>query len=329
MSKKKVLLIKPWKKSSFIQQDANILRKRFDLTEVVFSWEKLIFILRTVLSGRVDCVIFWFVFWWAFPIVLASKLCRVKTILIPSGADVARYHEINYGELGSFRVRSWVTFVLNNADLVLPVSDFIKREVLKFSQPRRMKVIHNGIDTSIFKPLFGRLKEKMMVMTVGAINKMNMRYKRFDLFVECAKYLPDAEFVLIGAHLDDTIKILRSISPSNVSFTGYVSTDDLIRYYSRAKVYIQLSHAEAFGCALAEAMACECVPVVASRGALPEVVGEAGYYVPYDDPKTTSEVVKTALDSNKGPEARQRVLRLFSLEKREKELLSCLKELLR
>jgi len=326
MTRQKVLLVKPWEGSSFIEQDANILEKCFDLTTVVFGWHRLIFILRTVLSRRVDGVVLWFVFWWAFPIVLASRLCGVKTILIPSGIDVGRYPEIEYGELLSFRHRSLVRFVLNNAALVLPVSDFVRREVLKFSRPRRMKVIYNGIDTSKFKPLPSINKEKL-VITVGAVNKMNKSYKRFDLFTECAKYLQDVEFVLIGSCLDDTIKSLRSESPSNVSFTGFVPTDDLIQYYRRAKVYAQFSHAEAFGCALAEAMACECVPVVVERGALPEIVGDTGVSAPYDDPGAMAENIRIALGSNKGSKARERVLRLFSLKRRERELVRTLNDM--
>ncbi|MHA1664403.1 MAG: hypothetical protein ACTSVW_01050 [Candidatus Njordarchaeales archaeon] len=50
-------------------------------------------------------------------------------------------------------------------------------------------------------------------------------------------------------------------------------------------------------------MSCCCVPVVTRRYALPEVVGDTGFYVPYYDPKSTAEAIKKALRSNKGMEA--------------------------
>jgi glycosyltransferase involved in cell wall biosynthesis len=106
-----------------------------------------------------------------------------------------------------------------------------------------------------------------------------------------------------------------------VIFTGYVSDELLVALYRKAKVYCQLSAHESFGVALAEAMACGCVPVVTNRYALPEVVGDAGFYVPYGDPKAAAEAVRQALKSNKGTRARERIQKYFSLKAREQKLI--------
>ena len=144
--------------------------------------------------------------------------------------------------------------------------------------------------------------------------------KRLDTFVKTSVYLPDVRFVLIGRY-NGSIKHLKKIAGSNVMFTGYVSDDSLLHYCRRAKVYCQLSTHEGFGVALAEAMSCCCVPVVTRRYALPEVVGDTGFYVPYDDPKVTAEVIKKALRSDKGRKARERIKKHFSLEARKKKLI--------
>jgi len=78
---------------------------------------------------------------------------------------------------------------------------------------------------------------------------------------------------------------------------------------------------------LAEAMLCKCVPVVTNRGAIPEVVGDTGFYVPYGDPKATAEGINKALNSNLGKQARQRILTHFPVQKREEELLKILHNL--
>jgi len=116
----------------------------------------------------------------------------------------------------------------------------------------------------------------------------------------------------------------RSRATTNVYFPGFVSVNDLVQYYRRAKVYAQLSHTEAFGCALVEAMACECTPVVVDRGALREVVGDAGFYAHYNDPVSIAHAIRDALDSGKRNKVRDRVKSFFSLEKRETELISAL-----
>jgi glycosyltransferase involved in cell wall biosynthesis len=71
-----------------------------------------------------------------------------------------------------------------------------------------------------------------------------------------------------------------------------------------------------------EAMSCGCTPVITERGALPEVVGNIGYYVPYGNEKATVEAIKRALNVDTGlrKRARNRIEKEFSMKMREKEL---------
>ena len=166
------------------------------------------------------------------------------------------------------------------------------------------------------------------MVTTGNVIKSNLTRKGLETFVKSARFLPEADFVLIGRHMDDSIDYLKAIATSNVKFTGYVSLDKLIDYYQRAKVYVQVSAHEAFGIALGEAMLCECVPVVTDRGALPEVVGDTGFYVPYGEPEATAEAISKALNCGKGKEAGERIKEMFPPEKRERELVMEIEELL-
>jgi len=89
---------------------------------------------------------------------------------------------------------------------------------------------------------------------------------------------------------------------------------------SKTKVYAQLSFHEGFGVAVAEAMLCECIPVLSTKGALPEVGGKNAYYVPFGDPKFAATVIERALKSNNGGIFRARVMLNFQLKKRISEL---------
>lgn len=75
--------------------------------------------------------------------------------------------------------------------------------------------------------------------------------------------------------MDDSIDYLKSIATPNVEFTGFVAEDELIKWYQKAKVYNQPSWHEGFGISVAEAILCECIPVVSDCGALPEVVNRS------------------------------------------------------
>ncbi|GAH44552.1 unnamed protein product, partial [marine sediment metagenome] len=164
------------------------------------------------------------------------------------------------------------------------------------------------------------------VVTVGNVTNSNLKRKGLETFVKAAAYLPDLRFVLIGEHRDNSINHLRAIKTQNVELIGYVNDEQLLEYYQKAKVYVQVSAHEGFGIAMAEAMSCGCVPVVTDRGAIPEVVADTGFYVPYDDPKTTAEAIKNALKSNKGGEARKRIEGNFTLAIRENRLIKIINE---
>jgi len=53
------------------------------------------------------------------------------------------------------------------------------------------------------------------------------------------------------------------------------------------------------------------VPVATRRYALPEVVGDTGFYAPYNDPKATAEAIKKASKSDKGIKIRKRIKNIF------------------
>jgi glycosyltransferase involved in cell wall biosynthesis len=70
---------------------------------------------------------------------------------------------------------------------------------------------------------------------------------------------------------------------SHVKFLGYVSDDERLRLYREASMLVIASSDEGFGIPALEAMTIGLPVVAASRGALPEVLGDAGIFVDPDD----------------------------------------------
>ncbi len=81
--------------------------------------------------------------------------------------------------------------------------------------------------------------------------------------------------------------------------------------------------------ALAEAMACGCVPVVTKKGALPEVVGNCGFYAEEGDLDSTVAGIRKALKApyGAGLAARERIVREFPLERREQAISALVEKL--
>ena len=308
--------------SSFVKQDYEILSKHFEVEKVNYRTPKDIFKMARAIFNS-DLTYAWFASGHSFIAVLLSILLRKKSVVIVGGYDVAFAPEINYGQytLG-WHKRKYADFVLKNADLVLAVSEFTKKEAIVRVTSQKIKLIYNAIDTDKFVP---GSEKKNLVITVASGTKNVIKLKGIDTFAKAAEHIPGTRFLVLGLS-DKDREFLGAKCPSpNLELSGYMSQTDLIKYYQKAKVYCQLSYRESFGVALAEAMACGCVPVVTERAALPEVVGNTGIYVPYDDEKATAKGIEEALRSDKGRKARERVESHFTGKRRETELVKAVR----
>jgi len=318
--------------STFIKRDYEILKKHFEIDLIQPPNNKKVWIkYPSIVKNKVkkcDVVLGWFAGWHtAFPVHYSKKYGKPSVIVV-GGYDAAYVPEINYGAFTNIKEKIPAKYVLENADLLLPVSEFTKREILEKVKPKKIKVVYNGVDVERFK-MEGN-KEDDLIITVGGVSWSNLKRKGIKIFVNTARSLPSIRFVVVGRFIDTSIEHLKKNASKNVEFTGFVSDDELVRWYQRAKVICQLSYYEAFGLAPAEGMACECIPVVTKdKTGMPEFVDNTGFYVPYGDEKATAEAIKKALNAPEEmrKKARERIKRNFSLERREKELIKIVKRI--
>jgi glycosyltransferase involved in cell wall biosynthesis len=272
-----------------------------------------------------DITFSWFAGDHAAVVVFFSKLFRKKSIVIVGGGDVAYVPEINYGQFTlSWRKQMLTKFALKYADIVLPVSEFTKNEVLKRCKPKAMEVVCNGVNTERFKPIKGKENK---IVTIGKVTEKGIKLKGLETFARASTHFLEYKFIIIGKNNDLATAKLKKINP-NLVFTGQIPHKEVLKWLQRAKIYCQLSYVESFGMGVAEAMSCDCIPVVAERGALPEVVGDTGFYVPYGDEKATAEAIKKALNApdDLGKRARERIREMFPIERRKKELVKIIND---
>lgn len=328
---KKIFLVIP-SPSTFTQRDLEALRQEYLVRETVISnyqgrdgLKRSLLIAFEILRGVLwaGLTYSWFAHNHSYLAVLLANLFGKRTIVVIGGYEVAREQEIGYGTLLNPKLTKRVNYIIRNADHILAVSEFNKREILKLSERRHVAVVYNGIDCVRFNP--GEEKEEL-VITVCQISWSNITLKGLDTFLNAAKHLPDIRFAIIGRVLDGSIEDLKRDAPPNIEFVLFPSQDEILQWYRRAKVYCQLSYRESFGVALAEAMSCECVPVVTDRGALPEVVGDVGFVVPYGDAEATAAAISEALHSGRGRAARVRVQEEFSFEERREKIQRIIEE---
>lgn len=319
--------------ADFIRNDYQILKKHSNIAyfQIKFNVQNFIDLFQEI--GKADLVIGWFASWGVALSLIISKFCKKKFIVIAGGLD-AMWTErdgkiMNLEINGVFeKIQKIISeFVFTYADYVLPVSNAAKSGVLLIAKPKNIKTVYNGVPfVRARKPG----KEKI-VITVAPIVKMNVKKKGIFNFIKVSKLLPEINFFIIGKYNENSslYKKLKNIAGTNLHFTGYLDKMQLDQIMNRAKVYCQLSYSESFGYSLTEAMLRKCIPVVTRQTALPEIVGNSGLYVNYGDVKNTAKIIRIALrkSNNFGNRARRRVLQLFTLEKRGKELIDIIKTL--
>jgi starch synthase len=204
-------------------------------------------------------------------------------------------------QLGTaYHVSTWVEkTAYRNADGVIAVSEAMKLDVeaLYGVAPARIRVIHNGIDVTEYRPTpnpsviaeLGIAPDVPFVLFVGRIT----RQKGIVHLVNAIRHVRAGAQIVLCAGAPDTPEIAREMAEAVERARGASANPiiwipemlpraKVIALYSHAAIFVCPSVYEPFGIINLEAMACE-TPVVASAiGGIPEVVehGETGLLVP-------------------------------------------------
>ncbi len=163
---------------------------------------------------------------------------------------------------------------LSRASVVICVSLAERQRVLTRLRlaPERVLVIPNGVDVARFQAMAaGSARDPGLLLVAGRLES----YKRVDRVIEALAALPDRfRLVIVGdgpmrPALQEQVMAL-GVS-GRVTFTGQVSDRQLVAWYRRANVFINLSTAEAFGLTVIEAISASCQVVCSDIPAFVEL----------------------------------------------------------
>ncbi|HLB69044.1 MAG TPA: glycosyltransferase family 4 protein [Thermoplasmata archaeon] len=278
-----------------------------------------------IASLRSDIIVSWFAIGYATTAVLLGRVLRTPTVVIAAGWDVMALPELNYGALLSKGRARKTRYALEKASVVLAVSASTQEAAQKLVS-REILVVPNAVDTNFLRP--ADLERHNQVITVAGVdNEVRYRVKGIDILVRVAERMQNVRFVLVGRNSPEWDERLRALAPPNLEIMGFVDRNRIRELYQESRVCFQPSAQESFCVSLVEAMACGCVPVASDRGALPEIVGKAGYVAPYGDVSASAGAISQALADN-GQAARTRASSMFALDSRRDVLLSHVRRLL-
>jgi glycosyltransferase involved in cell wall biosynthesis len=233
---------------------------------------------------------------------VAPPVCPCPTIV--SVHDIA--YKL-YPEYFPARVRLMLS-------LLVPLSMRRAAHVLTLSQSAKQDILaHYGIPESKVSVICGGVGSRFHVLTDrDHLNAVKAKYgiegefilavgnlqprKNIRRLIHAYSQLPVPvqsryRLVIAGQALWKHSDIYRAAAECDVqhriTFTGYVSDQDLVPLYNAAALFVYPSLYEGFGLPILEAMACGTPVVTSCRSSLPEVAGEAALLV---EPTNVEEI---------------------------------------
>ena len=222
--------------------------------------------------------------------------------------------------------------VANRLDGIITVSKDSATQIQKAFgvQAEKIRVVYNGLDASIFRPIYEVKKVPKRIIFVGNVADPK---KGIEYVLQAMSLLdPEIHLVIVNGGTPPRISSQDMIQHyglgDRVHITGQVDQEELVRWYSSAQLAVVPSLYEGFGFPAAEAMACELPVVATTAGALPEVVGpseKTGCLVPPRNSERLAEAINNLLNDphrchEMGRAARQRILDVFSWDKAARQL---------
>ena len=188
----------------------------------------------------------------------------------------------------------------NNLIIVTPSQWLKDRVKMSFLKNKRIEVIHNGINTEIFRPRdFTHLKIKHNIgnkkVILGVAPNIMSNEKGGKWIVKLAEGCLDLNyiFILIG------VENINEKFPSNVITLGRTENQiELAEYYSLADIFIICSEKETFSMTCAEAISCG-IPVIGFKSGAPETIFTDSIFVNYGDIESLKEkIIKNKFNKN-------------------------------
>ncbi|WP_246222463.1 glycogen synthase [Phytoactinopolyspora limicola] len=204
---------------------------------------------------------------------------------------------------GGYQLSSWVErTAFESADAIIAVSHGMRADILDAYagvDPDRVHVVHNGIDTTFYRPtpatdVLDRLGVDVRRPYVTFVGRIT-RQKGVPHLLRAALRLPaDVQVVLLAgnadtpelaAETDALVARLRAERTGVVLVSEMLPRADVRQVLSHATVFCCPSIYEPLGIVNLEAMACATAVVASDVGGIPEVVddGVSGLLVHYDE----------------------------------------------
>ncbi|WP_226702303.1 glycosyltransferase family 4 protein [Microbulbifer elongatus] len=228
----------------------------------------------------------------SIPLICVAHHCVFDKILAP-------YKSVGQRMYHNTLLHKYEKESLIKSDKIVAVSHYTADSYRENFGTKDISVIHNWIDTNLFRPQPRKPSSKVTLAFTGNWSTR----KGADLLPEIMQSLGD-RFLLLTTAGKRNGKLAASL-PTNIRSVGHLKSEvELVNFYNQSDILIYPSRLEGFGYSALEAHACG-KPVVATNGsALPEVISHnhSGVLCEKDD---VQEFVAAISDLGRNHELRE------------------------
>jgi glycosyltransferase involved in cell wall biosynthesis len=229
------------------------------------------------------------------PVVVAKYLLFMRFKIVSAESHA------NHLKPGSQWVTSWIAMLTANKIVLL--TEEYKNELKKvfgiFFQKRKIKVIPNGIDLNLFKPL--PVDDLSTIINIGMqsrITDIKDHTTLLKAFALIRKNHPGKKAALFiagqGEYLSTLEQLVKELNIENeVHFTGMLPESELPLFISTLTIYVHATLGETMSTAIMQVMACK-KPIIASdvKGVSNMLTNEeTGLLVPAKNPEALANAI--------------------------------------
>lgn len=187
---------------------------------------------------------------------LSNRAHKAPIIITALGSDVLLVPRQGWLQ------RKMVEHVLNSSDHITCDAQVSARAVSALlTRERPVTVVNFGVG-----PLHDPdIKKEKIVYSNRLHEKLYRIDKVLEMFAEFTALDPQWKLIIAGqGSLTESLKLesARLGLAGKTEFVGWLSPDENIIHYNRARIYISIPQVDATSVSLLEAMACDCIPVV-------------------------------------------------------------------
>ncbi|OHE06729.1 MAG: hypothetical protein A2329_01420, partial [Sulfurimonas sp. RIFOXYB2_FULL_37_5] len=184
---------------------------------------------------------------------------------------------------------------INRSDVIIAVSEYVKSNIINDLNidGEKIKVIPCGINNDLFYKVTDTDKLSSFrnawklpakyILYVGSIEPRKNLSNLLKAYDSLGKdFKKEYSLVMVGFMGWKNAEIINLINKTNVILIQHATDENLRLFYNCAEMFVYPSLDEGFGLPPIEAMICGTPSVVSNCSSLPEVCGDAAYYVdPY------------------------------------------------